>query len=220
MARKNLRSKDKPKKLNPTAAPADRMADEKRLPSLAQVLLRPSVQAACTIRPYSAIAVGLEEVDIESLIAELSAQVKQISDGDLRRAEAMLIVQAHTLDAVFNTLARRAAKAEYMPALEGYLRLALKAQSQCRATLETLALVKNPAPVAFVRQANIGQAVQVNNAATAAGEASRAEESENTQTKLLEAQHGERLDREPTSTTGRANPNVAAVEKLDGTQVG
>jgi hypothetical protein len=33
--------------------------------------------------------------------------------------------------------------------------LALKAQSQCRATLETLAAIKNPQPVAFVRQANI-----------------------------------------------------------------
>jgi hypothetical protein len=35
-----------------------------------------------------------------------------------------------------------------------YLRLGLKAQSQCRATLETLAAIKNPRPVAFVQQAN------------------------------------------------------------------
>ena len=54
-----------------------------------------------------------------------------------------------------------------------YLRLALKAQSQCRATLATLAAVKNPQPVAFVRQANIAHGPQqVNNAAAA--EASRA----------------------------------------------
>ena len=46
------------------------------------------------------------------------------------------------------------------------MRLALKAQGQCRATLETLATIKNP-PVVFARQANIAQGPQqVNNTAT------------------------------------------------------
>jgi hypothetical protein len=45
------------------------------------------------------------------------------------------------------------------------MRLALRAQGQCRATLETLAAIKNP-PVVFARQANInnGGQQQVNNA--------------------------------------------------------
>ena len=43
-------------------------------------------------------------------------------------------------------------------------KLALKAQSQCRATLETLAAIKNP-PVIFVKQANGHQ--QVNNGVAA-----------------------------------------------------
>ena len=43
---------------------------------------------------------------------------------------------------------------EYLLATETYLRLALKAQSQCRATLETLAAIKNP-PVIFAKQANV-----------------------------------------------------------------
>ena len=42
---------------------------------------------------------------------------------------------------------------EHLPAAETYMRLALKAQSQCRATLETLANIKNP-PTVFARQAN------------------------------------------------------------------
>jgi hypothetical protein len=50
----------------------------------------------------------------------------------------------------------------------------LKAQSQCRATLETLGALKNVASVVFVRQANIGQGVQVNNAAHPTGTISRA----------------------------------------------
>jgi hypothetical protein len=43
---------------------------------------------------------------------------------------------------------------EYVDAADTYMRLALRAQSQCRATLETLAAIKNP-PVAFANQANI-----------------------------------------------------------------
>jgi len=67
-----------------------------------------------------------------------------------------------------------------------YLRLALKAQSQCRTTLETLAVIKNPAPVAFVRQANIAHGPQqVNNTAmsVAVADASRARENEIGQSK-------------------------------------
>ena len=50
-----------------------------------------------------------------------------------------------------------------MQAAETYVRLALKAQAQCRATLETLATIKNP-PVVYARQANIAAGrQQVNN---------------------------------------------------------
>jgi len=58
-----------------------------------------------------------------------------------------------------------------LSAMETYLRLALKAQAQSRATLETLAAIKNP-PVVFARQANInhGGQQQVNNGTAPAGE--------------------------------------------------
>jgi hypothetical protein len=73
------------------------------------------------------------------------------------------------------------------------LRLALKAQSQCRATLETLAVIKNPPQLSFVRQANIGHAVRVNNGPPIAA-LPGAGENENHPSKLLEAPHVERLD--------------------------
>ena len=45
-----------------------------------------------------------------------------------------------------------------------YMRLALKAQSQCRSTIEAINEIKNPSSApTFVKQANIGNAVQVNN---------------------------------------------------------
>jgi len=51
---------------------------------------------------------------------------------------------------------------DYLDAAERYMRLALKAQGQCRATLETLAVIKNP-PL-FARQANITSSPQQVNA--------------------------------------------------------
>ena len=85
-------------------------------------------------------------------------------------------------------LARRAAlnMGEYMYAAETYLRLALKAQGQCRATLETLAVIKNPQPIAFVRQANIAHGPQqVNNGPAQPGEPSRAGKTEKQQNKTF-----------------------------------
>jgi hypothetical protein len=47
--------------------------------------------------------------------------------------------------------------------IDPYLRLALKAQTQCRATLETLATIKNP-PIIYAKQANFANGhQQVNN---------------------------------------------------------
>ena len=50
----------------------------------------------------------------------------------------MLATQAHILDAIFNNLAQSAIRAEFMDNLDRYLKLALRAQSQCRATWEAL----------------------------------------------------------------------------------
>ena len=99
------------------------------------------VQAAVTLKEYGK-AYG--DLDLAGLMESLSAQTKATTEGDLTRAEAMLTAQTHTLDAVFNTLARRAINTEYMVDLDRYLKLALRAQSQCRATWEALATIKNP----------------------------------------------------------------------------
>jgi len=79
-------------------------------------------------------------------------------------------------------------------AAEIYMRLALKAQSQCRATLETLAAIKNPTPVTFVKQANVAHGPQQVNNGPPSEPPSRARESENPPNELLEHTHGERLD--------------------------
>jgi hypothetical protein len=146
----------------------------------------------------------------------LMEQTCAVIDGDLTRGEAMLTAQAHSLDILFNTLARRASKAEYMESLDRYLKLALRAQSQCRATWEALATIKNPPMVGYVKQANIAHGhQQVNNAPYSASEAPRARGNESSQDKQLEEKHGERLDTRATGAAGRADPAMATLGEVD-----
>ncbi len=135
--------------------------NKEKADALAQMALRPSVNAAAVVVEYTK---PLGEQDIGALVTSLSVGINELWAGDMKRAEAMLYGQAHALQAVFMNLARRANAQEYMKNMEAYLRMALKAQNQCRMTLETLAAIKNP-PVVFARQANInnGGQQQVNN---------------------------------------------------------
>jgi hypothetical protein len=188
--------------------------------TMVKVALRPTVRAAVTTQRFAAPDWG--ELDLTALADELSAQVGAVTGGDLARAEAMLVSQAHVLETLFHELARRSGlnMGQHLPAAETYMRLALRAQSQCRATLETLATIKNPpASVAFVRQANIAHGPQqVNNGPPAPVATSRArEESEKSPNELLEVSSGNRLDLgTPTQTSG-ADPHVEAVGAIDRT---
>ena len=111
------------------------------------------------------------ELSLTECAGVLKVTAKGLNDGDLSAAVTMLSSQAVALNAMFGELARRAAlnMGEYIDATERYMRLALKAQGQCRATLESLAAIKNP-PVLFARQANINNGgQQVNNALAPTG---------------------------------------------------
>lgn len=192
--------------------------DKEMAAARASMVLRPSVNAAVVIDEYSK-PFGAQ--DLGALTDSLSAGVEEVWAGDLKRAEAMLYGQAHALQAIFMNFSRRALKQEYQKNLESFLRMALKAQNQCRMTLETLATIKNP-PIVFARQANInnGGQQQVNNGATvndAAVAQARTRETDNqtVQTGLLEASDGERLDTGAASATGCADPHLEAVGAVD-----
>ena len=105
----------------------------------------------------------LGDVDLTASVRALGSAVERVHHGDLRESEALLTAQTVTLNTLFTHLANLAAKTEYVDNLERYLRLGFKAQAQCRATLGTLAEIKNP-PTLFARQANIAHGPQqVNN---------------------------------------------------------
>ncbi|MHB8421527.1 MAG: hypothetical protein ACYDAM_01985 [Leptospirales bacterium] len=103
------------------------------------------------------------ELDLNDCIASLRERISDVKAGKMDGVEATLIAQASTLDLVFNSLLRQAVTQNMLNHMDIYMRLALKAQSQCRCTLETLAEIKNPKPTAFIKQQNMAAVQQVNN---------------------------------------------------------
>jgi hypothetical protein len=85
--------------------------------SVAHAMRRPDVQASATLLCYNK---GQPELTLDGLVAELSAQCEAASNGDLTRSEALLTAQAHTLDGLFNSLARRAQGAQYLGQMESF----------------------------------------------------------------------------------------------------
>lgn len=151
-------------------------------------------------------------IDVPSLTDVLRDQAAAVNRGELNHVEAMLMNQATALQSLFARLAERGMSCDTIVPFEANLRMALRAQSQCRATLETLAAIKNP-PVVFAKQANINQGngnQQVNNGTS--DPASRAGEIINQPNELLEAQHGERMDTRTAGATIVKNPAMATVD--------
>ena len=191
------------------------------------VATTPQVQACGAMHPWVQMAWG--DTDVTAILDRLADQTEAMRNGNTSDMEALLFNQALTLQAMFTALSRRAATnvGEYIGAAETYLKLALRAQGQCRATLETLSEMKNPRPVAFVKQANIAAGhQQVNNVAgTMPGSASafphagahgNSQISPNELLTREATNHAPALDGTTTAATGRSNQAVETVAAING----
>ena len=104
------------------------------------------------------------ESAVDALISHLKAQGNEATK--VGSIEQMLYCQAVALQAIFSKIAQNAAIQPTCRQQEASLRLAFKAQAQCRSTLEALAEIRNPRAVVFAKQFNNAQGhQQVNNAA-------------------------------------------------------
>src|SRR5678816_2473370 len=72
----------------PTESPPD---------ALAHTVIRPTVQAATTLMNYNK---DFGEIAINTLVNDLEAECKLANNGDLARAETILMAQAQTLDSI------------------------------------------------------------------------------------------------------------------------
>ena len=136
----------------------------------------------------------------------LERATKQIKSGDLSKIEEMYISQAMVLEAIFASLARRAKVQDKLLQYETHMRLALKVQNQCRATLQALVQPKQASQTTFVKQANIAQGhQQVNNLP---------EKNITPQNELLRGDYA-KLDTGATPTAEGVNSTLEAMDKIN-----
>jgi hypothetical protein len=164
----------------------------------ARIALHPAIQNAFLAKIFAEGKVDPKggskvtgPLDMTACVEMFVQSANALSKNGTKELENMLLSQATALQAIFYEMARRSAlnMGEYIEPTEVYLRLALKAQSQCRATIETLAEIKNPRPVYLnPKQVNVANGPQqVNNGPRPADPTTRAEENEIPANKLLEA---------------------------------
>lgn len=177
------------------------------LNAITRVALTPTHNAAAIVHAFSSETFG--ETNPLVVAAELKRECEDMQISDLKRVDAILLSQAHSLDVLFASLARRASQQGDLRRFDTYLKLALRAQNQCRVTLEALAAIKKP-PMVFAKQANIAHGhQQVNNGEMPVRR--RVGDVENRPNELLESGHGERMD---ARATGTASGSDSAMETL------
>jgi len=185
------------------------MSDEERMEIV--MLLGETETQACAraiMHPFSTGAVTAakfrkgfaQDIELGGQVDELKRQLKQISEGDMSRGDEMMVAQAHTLDAVFNSLMCKASinmEAGHFGASQAYLSQAFKAQNQCRNVWESISRIKNPP----LRQTNIAHNQQINNI-------------ENPQSKVLNGESHERLESATQGSASSINPTVETVDTI------
>ncbi|WP_420140031.1 hypothetical protein [Sphingomonas sp.] len=104
----------------------------------------PCVTSAVVVAAFWEDANGAA-IDPQAGYEAVLDQVQAVRDGALSGPEAMLVGQATALNAIFAEMARRGQAALGRPgiAAERYLRLAMRAQAQSRATLRALSDMAN-----------------------------------------------------------------------------
>jgi hypothetical protein len=156
--------------------------------------------------------VGSDHLDLLDMTAEFERSGAKVVAGDLSDLERALTRQFMTLDALFGELGVRGIRSKDIRAKEALMKLALRAQSQARATAETLGVLKNP-PLVIARQANITTGPQqINNGVTTTSP-TRAREKKNAPNELLkDAQHVDSMDTRAPRTAGAGHSGLATLE--------
>ncbi len=126
---------------------------------LAEVVIDPNASAMNAVRMFSKGSFGAQ--DTTELFTAIAERSKAAGKGNIDPHKAMLAAQAETLNAIFTEMARRAAlnMGEYIGATESYMRLGLKAQAQCRASIEALDKLNNQR-VQTVRHVHVNEGAQ------------------------------------------------------------
>jgi hypothetical protein len=121
--------------------------DEKVGRTLARITLDPQTRNAALAMSFGSQMFGDQlKPEIAETSAVLAEEIQRSLNGDLSLVSRIHTSQAISLDALFTEMARRSGNnmGQYPDAADRYMRLALKAQSACRATLDALAKLHQP----------------------------------------------------------------------------
>lgn len=211
-------TKERARKSAPAKPPAARDVPLTQTPAfkreLAQFAIAGVANNSITAMDWGRVVSG--DLDFGAVHEALVAEVTKFAAGDLSSAESTLMAQVIALNTMFAHLSREALGTKYFDQFDRYTRLALKAQNQCRATVETLVMLRNP-PV-FARQANIVNGPQQINNGTVTNAARQKALPESAPNKLLES-HGERLDTIPQIEAASGDSALEPLEALDRSEV-
>lgn len=119
---------------------------------LAELIISPTTRTAALHYSLARKLFGPREggkdqrASFDGMMAELSKQQDAAATGDMRRASDLLINQALTLDALFADFMQRALDnaGAYPDAMQRYMTLAMKAQTQSRTAIEALTRMHQP----------------------------------------------------------------------------
>ena len=176
----------------------------------AKVSLSPATMSAVLTEAFTnKIFPDTRIADVATILKD---RITNIQDGDMKPIEAMLIAQAQALQTMFVSHGREAAGKTQLNQYTAFMNLALKAQSQSRATIQALVELKYPKQATFVKQANIAHGHQQVNNGTNMHKPAHAKENTNQPNELLEVNNGsEKMDSRATQTAIPKNKAMAAV---------
>jgi hypothetical protein len=184
----------------------------------AKFLSGPHATNAIALNRFARSTTGA--VDLDKLVEAMTANAERVKNGEMRDVEAILVSQATVLNGLFADLVRRSAvnfSGNYFEAGERYLKMAYKAQNQCRMTIETLGTIKSP-PAIIAKQANITHGPQqINNGPPSA---MRTGENEKLPNRLLEHSLEQSLDTRTEGATGTGDTSMETLAVLHGSDVG
>lgn len=144
-------------------------------------------------------------LDCPTVMQELIESAKKVNSGNLNEIEQMLMTQAKSLDYIFYDAMSKLADLNMINQIETFVSIALRAQSQCRKTLATLAEIKHPKRTTFIQQQN--NAVQVNQL--------NSKNSKNFANEMISEVNLEKMDTRSASTSVRTYPKTEAMVICD-----
>ena len=206
----------KAKETKKKPAPELKKKEESREYMTGQIAAFGLYNAPALIKTFGESVFG--KIELEGAENGLKTLKDEVENGDLHSLERMLAEQAVSLNTIFTAFARRAWNTTSLKQIEIDMRMALKAQNQCRATIDTLAQIKNPRHTLITKQANISNGPQqVNNTLNQPGqpESKIAENLETAQNKLLShAEENPYMDTGTARKAGGDDPAMATVDTI------